>query len=131
MTPLTAAIIKGRTCAVKILLAVRPVDIECRDALGRSSMWWARRQGFSDLVKILLDEGQRRGISFEDEYPDTYAPLLKPRSSMCDVCCFADVGVLYCKVCNSGNFDICRDCFDRGGRCMDDGHVLEARVTTL
>ena len=130
MGPLSAAIMRGHAFVLDVLLDARPDDIECRDTMGRNSLWWARRQGYADIVDILLDEGQRRGLSFEDRYSDAYVPDLYPAyvkwgGIKCDVCCFVNVAVFYCSVCNTRPLYICKECFDRGGRCIDDAHLLQ------
>ena len=130
MGPLSAAVMRGHTFVLNVLLNARPDDIECRDTMGRNSMWWARRQGYADIVEILLDEGQRRGLSFEDRYSDAYVPEIYPThvkwaGIKCDVCCFVNVAVFYCSVCNTRPLHICKECFDRGGRCIDDAHLLQ------
>ena len=124
LTPLSAAITKGRTCVLEVLVAARPTDLECRDALGRNSIWWAKRRGYSDIVRILLDEGKRRGVVLEEGDSNVYPTGVKEGSRFCDICDFI-VGIVYgCSLCNAGNFDVCKECLESGGWCLDDTHVV-------
>ncbi|KAF6844647.1 ankyrin repeat domain-containing protein 52 [Colletotrichum musicola] len=131
-TPLSAAARKGHVDVVKSLLATEAVNLDSRDQFGRTPLWWARRHGNAEVSQLLLESGKKRDISLD---VDWMVPEVNTRSHnssfrCCDVCLFSiseDCSYFLCSVCNGGDFDICLDCFNCGGRCPEESHVLVLR----
>jgi hypothetical protein len=51
-------------------------------------------------------------------------------SKHCDVCLLniPETDIYYhCEVCNNGDFDICKECFELGAYCLDKSHILIER----
>ncbi|KAH7200665.1 hypothetical protein BKA60DRAFT_583016, partial [Fusarium oxysporum] len=62
------------------------------------------------------------------------SPIFNDRiSRWCDVCTLGipqDEMFYKCGVCNGGDFDICSECYEIGGRCLGDDHRLAQRKET-
>ncbi|PVH69612.1 ankyrin, partial [Cadophora sp. DSE1049] len=129
--------IAARHCdarAVDLLLTLSRgcVDVNSRDHLGRTPLWWARRGGSDDVMELLLKGGaDESSISARDN--DVPVPIKAGPASngsrfiRCDICtmCILDGDIYYhCGDCNFGDFDICQDCYQNGERCLETGHDL-------
>ncbi|KAH7116582.1 hypothetical protein B0J13DRAFT_571237 [Dactylonectria estremocensis] len=131
-TPLSIAVRNCRTEIVKVLLATGQVTLDSKDRFGRTSWWWARRCGNSDIEQALLDCAEKRGIAVcdNDELIEA-SPISKDQTfRWCDVCTLSipeDEVFYHCEVCNGGDFDICSECYKIGGRCLGDDHKLAQR----
>jgi ankyrin repeat protein len=134
-TPLSLA---SRNChaeVVKALLATGSVEVDCQDCYGRTPLWWARRSGTADIEQLLLEYAEERGISLSDT--DTPMRTGSTRYSFmsrsCDICTLGipeDIIRYECGICNMGDFDVCSDCYDDGGRCLKVDHELVPKKTT-
>ena len=126
-TPLSIAVRQGHVEVVKVLLDTEIVTCDSRDCFGRSVFWWAKRSGNTDIQKMLADYSQRRGIPIRDEYVDVRSTSNDLKSSQCEVCTLnlPRNGTYYqCEICYNGNFQICGECYELGGRCLQDGHDM-------
>jgi ankyrin repeat protein len=131
-TLLSIAVRNGHEETVKLLLATECVALDSKDSFGRTPMWWSRRNGHSNIEKLLAEYAQKNGITIsENDLPKEGGSRAYDESSRrCDVCALSlPRGDIYykCRVCNSGNFDICLECFEIGAHCLDDSHKLVKR----
>lgn len=131
-TPLSIATRNRHTETVKMLLATGRVTFDSPDSFGRTLWWWARRCGNGDIRQALLDyaEKRRKPVCENDEVIDASLVLNDKTARWCDVCTLGipEYKISYqCGVCNGGNFDICSECYEIGGRCLEDDHELARR----
>ncbi|KAK1839847.1 ankyrin repeat protein [Colletotrichum chrysophilum] len=134
ITPLSAAARKGQTSIVAFLLQKHRIEVDSRDSLGRTAAWWARQRGHSSIVQMLVDPDLQRVAPLDDCEATVAADSQRRISSSrwCDICTFTiwENGICYqCIDCHNGNFDICEECFDRGGRCLNSSHKLVLRAS--
>ena len=80
------------------------------------------------MVQLLLEHAEARGIVVSNaDAPIVQRRLHESTSRRCDVCTLdiqEDSGYYNCGVCNDGDFDICRECYHAGGRCLMEEHVV-------
>ncbi|KAI1053810.1 hypothetical protein LB507_007482 [Fusarium sp. FIESC RH6] len=117
-TPLSLAAREGHVDIVRILLATKLVDKNSSDDLGRTVEWWATQQGYSEILTLITGTGDQQA---HGKRKDEGAAMFE-----CDICCsmIFDETSYHCGLCNGGDFDICVDCFERGGRCLDSIHEM-------
>jgi hypothetical protein len=132
-TPLSAAARHGHDEVVKMLLIQRDIDIGCKDKFGRTALKWAMLKGKSDVYRLLIDHYKEMGKPIHAaDFPDmTTSGAQVEGRIFCDVCLFniPDMEVRYhCTVCNSGDFDICQDCFGSGMHWLSGSHKLSKRT---
>ncbi|OWT42262.1 ankyrin repeats (3 copies) domain-containing protein [Pochonia chlamydosporia 170] len=128
-TPLSIAVRNNRIEIVKLLLATGQVTLDSRDTFGRTVLWWAGRSGSPDMEQTLLNYSEERGIPVCKNNAFINANLMSNDkiSTWCDVCTLniPNHQVSYqCHLCNGGDFYICSECYEIGGRCLGDDHVL-------
>jgi ankyrin repeat protein len=118
-TPLSIAARQGHAEVVNILLDTKLVDINSSDDLGRTVTWWTEHYDISGA--LTGEEDDQADLRMKgDEDRERYASLC------CDICTLPtfDETSYQCRSCHDGDFDICADCFDRGGWCFDRTHIL-------
>jgi ankyrin repeat protein len=114
---------------VVALLLTKSRGLIIKDNFGRTPLWWARRTGNLHIANLLLKEYKEKDIIIrEDDVPPTLSLVPTDKQiKFCDVCVL-DISdkdtYYYCRVCNSGDFDICGECFAMKARCLDQGHIL-------
>nr|XP_036587170.1 ankyrin repeat-containing protein [Colletotrichum truncatum]KAF6797901.1 ankyrin repeat-containing protein [Colletotrichum truncatum] len=129
-TPLSAAARRGHTDVVKSLLSTGFVDVSSSDHFGRTPLWWATRYGHTEVVELLVEAGKRSTCKDDDQMfvkPTTPSDM----GSNCDICCF-EISLYskfyHCSICIGGDLDICLDCYQLGGRCLEESHELTMEV---
>ena len=127
-TPLSIAVRHGHMEVVKMLLASGIVTCDSQDCFGRSVFWWAKRSGNADIEKMLANYSKERGIPMcGDEYVDVRSIPSDHLSRYCNACTLdipKDSIYYRCGICNRGDFDICMECYELEGRCLQDGHGM-------
>ncbi|KAH8744168.1 ankyrin repeat-containing domain protein, partial [Hyaloscypha finlandica] len=133
-TPLSILIAArmGHRDVVAFLLTKNPV-LNSKDNFGRTPIWWAKRTGSSEIADLLLQKCKENGIIIQkDDFPITTISVPSDKiCKNCDVCLLgvSDEDTYYhCRFCNSGDFNICEDCFARKARCLDQCHVLVKEI---
>ena len=110
------------------MLATGIVTCDSHDCFGRSVFWWARWSGNADIEKMLVEYSNKGTIpTYSIESADVQSIHRDYRSRFCDACTLniPKRNVYYrCGICNGGDFDICMECYELEGRCLQDGHVM-------
>jgi ankyrin repeat protein len=127
-TPLSVATRMGHKDVVAFLLT-KSHALNMQDSFGRSPLWWARRTGYPQIVDLLLQRCKEEGIIVqEDDLPMVTISVPSDNfSRWCDVCVLGiskEDTYYHCGVCNSGDFDICKECFAMKAYCLDERHTL-------
>jgi ankyrin repeat protein len=131
-TPLSIATRMGHKDVVMFLLTKNP-DLNSKDNFGRTPLWWARMAGYPYIADLLLENSKANGIRIhEDDLPTTTITVPdNERSGYCDVCLLNisenDDTYYTCRVCNDGNFWICKERFAIKAHCLDDSHTLVSK----
>ena len=118
----------GHRDVVTFLLS-QSLSLTVKDNFGRTPLWWARRTGYPYIADLLLEKYKENGILIqEDDLPTTIISVPSDESSRCcDVCVLGiskEDTCYHCRVCNSGDFDICKGCFIMKAYCLDQSHIL-------
>jgi len=134
-TSLSIAARQGSIEAMRLLLDTARVDIDSRDCFGRTPLWYATRYRHSDITELLCSHAAKIGVSLRksDLPAQTRSMPHNASSRWCDVCTLAiqkDDVFYECKVCSGGDFDICLECHEVGGRCLETDHELVERKET-
>ena len=126
-TPLSIAARHGFVQIVRLLIGLG-VDVATEDSLHRSAIWWASREGHSEVALTILERGQQLGLRLLEA--NTLAPpaLTEKRGRLiCDICTLRSAsaeGGRHCAICQAGDFDICTECLTLGAHCLDPKHTL-------
>ena len=127
-TPLSIAARMGHKDLLALLLT-KSHALNVHDNFNRTPLWWARRTGHLYIADLLLEKYKEKGIIIqEDDLPPTL--ILVPSDEQVKICDVCVLGIskedtyYHCRVCNSGDFDICMECFALAARCLDHSHVL-------
>lgn len=131
-TPLSWAAISGQGDVVDFFLP-EGAALNSEDNRGRTVVSHAARYGHEAVAQLRFEKeakpGSKRPTCIKRK------PLLKDRSvRFCDICSLMiPKGVSYhhCRVCYSGNFDICSICFEDDPRCLDESHELEREINSV
>jgi ankyrin repeat protein len=101
----------GRKHMVNQLLAIPNIDIRSKDSLGRTPLWWARKQRHIEIAERLLEHATELGLNITIEMEIGDPALFDTKSDYCDVC-LASINEAYycCAHCNGGDFLICLEC---------------------
>ncbi|KAH8595478.1 hypothetical protein B0O99DRAFT_623006 [Bisporella sp. PMI_857] len=103
---------------------------------GQTPLWWARRTGHHEIADLLLEKYRENGMVVQkDDSPIRTISVSDNKSNRyCDVCMLRilDRDMYYhCRVCNSGDFDICEECVALKAHCLDQSaHTLIKEVNT-
>ena len=102
------------------------------DSFGRTPLLWARRNGNPQIVKLLFETAQMKGMLIRENVHFMMMDQVHDDGGLpwCDVCTLGipKINAYYeCGDCHGGDFDICLDCFKVGGRCLDDSHKLASK----
>lgn len=111
---------------VEELLAMPEIDINSPDSLGRTTFWWAQKQGYVDIVSRLENHTQRTGVVAPPVKLDHgQQASFEIGTAYCDVC-IASVSedYYYCKSCGLGDFYICLECLGLGAHYLVESHNL-------
>jgi ankyrin repeat protein len=133
-TPLSIAVRHCHEEVVKLLLSTPRINLNLSDNFGRTPLWWARRQRNADIAQLLLNNAERAGISLCEDKAPVAAGVEHVNSISCDVCTLGmpkNENYYHCRVCNGGDFDVCLECYNIGGRCLQEGHVLSIKSRVL
>ena len=133
-TALDAAVRRGHSDVVELLLEASHERQIPAEQLGSSLLAWAKLTGNSQIIKMLGDfDGRLSREGANKDPPARYSWVPKPESGeilICDACCLNIVpaGKMYyhCHACFGGDFDLCDICFDRGFHCADQTHSLDS-----
>lgn len=131
-TPFLAAVRNGKEEVVKRLLLLPAVDINSKDALGRTVIWWASKSGKRQIAQVIREKA---GISDDDDDGldlkiNGLAVTKKFREKydwLSDVCTrpFSGTESSYqCVKCARFTVDVCVECFHAGARCLESSHEL-------
>ena len=137
-TPLSIVVRHSHTAMVKHLMATGTVTCDSHDCFGRSVSWWAKTTGNGGIGKMVVDYSKKRGVSICGDIDLNIRPISRSHTSrlplqsaritkICDACTLKiPGGNVYhrCETCNGRDFDICMECYELGGRCLQDGHGL-------
>ncbi|KAH7142275.1 ankyrin repeat-containing domain protein [Fusarium sp. MPI-SDFR-AT-0072] len=130
-TVLSIAVRNCRTEVVKALLATGQVTLDSQDCFGRTLWWWARRCGNTDIEQALHGYAEARGMAVCDNDLIQVSPVSNGKTFRCCHVCTLGIpedGVFYkCGVCNDGDFAVCSECYQIGGRCLRQDHELVQR----
>jgi len=125
-TPVSMAAKMGHKDVLALLLN-QSHNWNAQNTFGQTPLWWARRNGYPEIADFLFEKCKEKGIIIqEDDLPAMKIPS-DNRIKICDVC---EVGIsdkdiyYHCTVCDSGDFDICEDCFVGEAHCLDQSHTL-------
>jgi len=87
-----------------------------------------------NIVRMLLNAAEQKGIDISADNNlvlDSSDPI-NMSTRFCDVCTryFGRANLRFsCRICNSGDFDICMECHDTfGARCLDQSHILVQEI---
>ncbi|KAM7201239.1 Ankyrin repeat-containing domain protein [Naviculisporaceae sp. PSN 640] len=135
LTPLSVAarLPKPRysTEVLKLLLRTGKVTVTSKDCFGRTPLCWARRSRNSEAEQLLTRYANEKQLLVAEllRSQDLQMDVLKDvrfegRLMWCDICLTRLRGRRYrsryqCAECNGGNFDICKECVEAGGKCLD------------
>jgi ankyrin repeat protein len=123
---LSIAVRHNREDTVKLLLATGRIDLDSIDYFGRTPLWYAERYGNAGIIKH-LGQGGGYNVSLQDIKSPKWAAKFDISQVLCDICTMKIVeGDDYyrCQICNEGDFDICIECHNTGGRCLELSHEL-------
>ncbi|KAL3485501.1 hypothetical protein BJX62DRAFT_217036 [Aspergillus germanicus] len=128
------AVSHGFNNLVKAFLEVNGIELDHADNFGRTPLWWAKAQGYTQISRLLLDTAEHQGVRLADPITPlvSYAPNSEPFRE-CDV---SSLGIAEncryyaCAVCNSGGFNICVNCKRLGAFCLVESHVLKELLAT-
>jgi ankyrin repeat protein len=132
-TPLTWAALRGYETVVQLLLAKDNVDPNPRDRFGLTPLLLAAKNGYHGIVKLLLEKCREDDIVIRDEEINISMPPAAqyPSRVCCNICVSSipngDVHY-HCGICDSGDFDICRECIASEYLCLDHSHKLVKRI---
>jgi ankyrin repeat protein len=127
-TPLSIAARMGHRDVVTFLLS-QSLRLNVKDNFGRTPLWWAKRTGYRYIANLLLEKYKENGILIQEVgLPTTIISVPSDKSSRyCDICVLdisKEDACYRCRVCNSGDFDICEECFMMKAYCLDQSHIL-------
>ena len=132
-TPLTWAALRGYETVVQLLLTKDNVDPNPRDRFGLTPLLLAAKNGYHGIVKLLLEKCREDDIVIRDEEINISMPPAAqyPSRVYCNICVSSipngDVHY-HCGICDSGDFDICRECIASEYLCLDHSHKLVKRI---
>jgi ankyrin repeat protein len=140
LTPLAIAAWHERTKVVEMLLAAGNVDIMTRDCFGRTPLWYAKATRNADLTTLMVSIARKAGTWVCDDDEPLHATEstasrrhVSNQRQVCDICQFnrgAEPVLYHCEICNGGDLDVCGDCYQEGGRCLEPGHQLRSQPPT-
>jgi hypothetical protein len=127
-TPLSVAARMGHKYVVKLLFA-KSSALNAQDSFGQTPLWWARRTAYPEIADLLLQKCKEEGIIVQEDdlLAAVVSALADEEPGFCDVCLLgiSDRDVYYfCKVCSTGDFWICEECFAKKAHCLDKFHTL-------
>lgn len=113
----------------KLLLGTGRVACASKDCFGRTPLWWARRARNRDVEVLLIEYNGQKDNSEVSGASIPKQIFHSERAKVdvyCDICYRSMKSATYeytsrykCQKCNGGDFDICEECYDAGGRCVD------------
>ncbi|KAI1267462.1 ankyrin repeat-containing domain protein [Xylariaceae sp. FL1019] len=106
-SPLSTAVRGGREDMVRLLLTLPDVDITSDDCCGRTPLWWARKQLYAHIEKLLLEHSHEHGADIS-----IFEPSCQENTADVE---YATVGRLM----TVGGSFVQR--FQLGGRCIHGG----------
>lgn len=127
-TPLSVAARMGHKEVLAFLLT-NSYALNVQESFGRAPLWWARRTGYPEIADLLLRKYKEEGIIIQKNDLPT-ATISAPKDNSlrwCDVCVLSiskEDTYYHCGVCNSGNFDVCKECLAMKAYCLDESHIL-------
>lgn len=114
---------------VRLLLGTGRVSVASKDCFGRTPLWWARRARNRDVEALLMEyDGQMdvSEVSGEISQKGRFQSDCEDSDVYCDICYgtmkrgnYECTSRYKCQRCNGGDCDICEECYDAGGRCLD------------
>ncbi|KAK4216221.1 ankyrin repeat-containing domain protein [Rhypophila decipiens] len=122
---------------VKLLLRTGKVSVSSKDGFGRTPLCWAERSGNMESAMLLRRYANEKEVLMAELAGDSaegvQSPLIDDVDDedgrnctyyFCDVCLTQLSGSKFesryrCDDCNGGDFDICKECVDDGGMCLD------------
>jgi ankyrin repeat protein len=125
-TPLSIAARHGHLRAVMQLISTQRVNLNSKDCLGRTPLWYSQRFGYTEITELLLDDEYHNGEQGLDQFPTEISLKHDKSSRWCDVCTL-DVGRdthYRCAICNGGDFVVCSECYTSDLRCLVTDHEL-------
>jgi hypothetical protein len=106
-----------------IPMYLREIIMACRRDSSHRPAAWELLQMFPADVGI-CENTEKRGTNFSlKEYLDHY-----DKTAFCDNCSgliSRSTVAYHCDICDAGDYDMCRRCFDAGRHCLDLGHYLQ------
>lgn len=132
-TPLTWAAARDGKDMVKLPLAGNKIDPDQGDNSGLTPIYFAAKQGYSDVVMLFVEKCRENDGDIRDEDINiSIPPAAGNRSSVfCEVCLSSilDLDTHYhCRTCDDGDFDICHEYIVSGYLCLDHSHKLVKRM---
>jgi hypothetical protein len=123
----------GHEAVVELLLAKNNIDPNQRDKFGLTPLFFAAKNEYPDVVKLLLEKCRENDIVIYDEDVNISTPRAADDQSrvFCNICLSSipDTDIHYhCRICDGGDFDICRECIASEHLCLDHSHKLVKRL---
>ncbi|KAM3072635.1 hypothetical protein ACMFMF_006974 [Clarireedia jacksonii] len=133
VTPLLAAVRNGHEKVAELLLAADEICIHSIDCFGRTLMCSAKRSRNTQLIQLIHHYATRAGLQIDDIDTSKQSELVPFDLSLawCDICtsCIRDDSDYYvCRVCDSGGFCICLECFEFGAKCQHIWHLVRRQA---
>lgn len=131
--PVIAATRNGHVDVVKFLLAANPASVQSRDAMGGNMTHWSiKNHNSRDMLDVVMKYGglyslgpQKHDAALaKDDY--NMEDASRDSACFCEVCTIASSGSeghVVCRLCDGGNYIVCRQCVKDGVGCRDASHT--------
>ena len=128
-TPLSVAVRGKHNELADFLLSLPNIDIGVEDNFGRTPFWWAINMENTQIANRLTQLSLAANIPTDSRKSlllVKHPALITRQESWCDICMIYTRSALRyrCRFCDDGAFCICSDCFQVGGHCLDNCHIL-------
>lgn len=121
----------GQLATMVTLISHHKLDPRVPDKYGRTPAWIAAMKNNTPMLDFLRTVYETNAWDVED-IPQPRELVGKPHGEgvMCELCTWSfarEVPHFHCRLCAFGDWDMCEECREAGGQCMDEGHSLVRR----